>query len=110
MFRSSASKLTFLPEDGMKVVVRGRVGVYEKTGVYQIYAENMQKSGIGALYEKYTELLEKLRTQGYFDEAAKKPIPYLPRSIALVTSPTGAAVRDMITVTRRELEKRFFRR
>ena len=101
MFRSSASKLTFLPEDGMKVVVRGRVGVYEKTGVYQIYAENMQKSGIGALYEKYTELLEKLRTQGYFDEAAKKPIPYLPRSIALVTSPTGAAVRDMITVTRR---------
>ena len=101
MFKSAASRLDFTPVDGTGVVVKGRVSVYEKNGVYQIYAESMTKDGIGSLYERYNRLLELLREKGYFDKSRKKPIPYLPKRIALVTSPAGAAVRDMISVISR---------
>ncbi|MBO4359401.1 MAG: exodeoxyribonuclease VII large subunit [Eubacteriaceae bacterium] len=101
MFRSAAGSLRFLPEDGTKVTLWGRVGVYEKSGSYQIYVSAMRKAGAGDLYERYRELLKQLGDAGWFDESRKKPLPYLPRRIALVTSPTGAAVRDMISVLTR---------
>ncbi|NLW69549.1 MAG: exodeoxyribonuclease VII large subunit [Eubacteriaceae bacterium] len=101
MFRSAAYKLNFDPADGMKVIVRGRIGLYEKSGVYQLYAEEMREAGVGALYEKYAQLLAELREKGYFDKERKKFLPYLPKKVAVITSPTGAAVRDMITVMKR---------
>lgn len=101
MFRGSALSLQFEPEDGIQVEVYGRIGVYEKTGAYQVYVSAMRKSGVGNLYEKYQMLLEKLRKKGYFDSSHKKALPYMPKNIALVTSPTGAAIRDMISVITR---------
>lgn len=101
MFRNAAMRLDFVPEDGLHVVVMGYVGVYEKTGTYQLYASVIQKQGAGLLYEKYNALLAELQDKGYFDDSRKKGIPFLPKSIALVTSPTGAAVRDMISVITR---------
>lgn len=101
MFRSAAGSLRFYPQDGTAVKVWGRVGVYEKTGNYQIYVSAMRKAGAGDLYERYQELLKQLGDAGWFDPSRKKEIPYLPKSIALVTSPTGAAVRDMISVLSR---------
>lgn len=101
MFRSVAGSLRFYPEDGMKVIAWGRVGVYEKSGSYQIYVSAMRKAGAGDLYERYQELLKQLGDAGWFDPSRKKPLPFMPRTIALVTSPTGAAVRDMISVLSR---------
>jgi len=101
MFRGQAFSLRFEPSDGMAVRVYGRVSVYEKNGAYQIYVSAMRKSGSGDLYERYQKLLKKLSAEGLFDESRKKPLPFLPRRIALVTSPTGAAVRDMISVLSR---------
>ena len=101
MFRSAAGSLRFYPEDGMKVIAWGRVGVYEKSGSYQIYVSAMRKAGAGDLYERYQELLKQLGDAGWFDPSRKKPLPFMPRTIALVTSPTGAAVRDMISVLSR---------
>lgn len=101
MFKSAAIKMDFDPTDGANVIVRGRVSVYEKNGNYQIYVNKMVEDGIGTLYERYNRLLDLLRDKGYFDQSNKKPIPYLPKKIALVTSPTGAAVRDMISVMKR---------
>lgn len=101
MFRGNSAYLKFEPEDGMEVEVSGRVGVYEKSGAYQIYVNSMKKAGLGNLYEKYQKLMEELRKRGYFDGERKKPIPFMPQRIALVTSPTGAAVRDMISVIKR---------
>ncbi|MBO7310219.1 MAG: exodeoxyribonuclease VII large subunit [Clostridia bacterium] len=101
MFRASASGLSFLPSNGMKVTVFGSVTVYEAAGRYQIYVGAMTNDGAGALYEQYKRLYEKLKAEGLFDEQRKKPIPKFPNRIGIITSPTGAAVRDMINVTGR---------
>lgn len=101
MFRGNSLYLKFEPEDGMEVEVYGRVGVYEKNGDYQIYVSAMKKAGQGNLYEKYKLMLEQLEKKGYFEAAHKKDIPYMPKKVALVTSPTGAAIRDMISVIKR---------
>lgn len=98
MFKSAASKLKFVPENGMKVVCGGRIGVYVKSGQYQIYAETMEPDGVGALYIAYEQLKKKLEAEGLFDESRKKPLPKIPRRIGVITSPTGAAVRDIINI------------
>lgn len=101
MFRSGAQRLTFRPDNGMKVIVRGRISVYERDGVYQIYAESIVPDGIGALYAAYEKLKARLNAEGLFDEAFKKPLPRFPSRIGVVTAKTGAAVRDIINITRR---------
>ena len=101
MFRSSAAKLKFMPESGMKVVARGYISLYEKTGVYQLYVTSMEPAGIGALYLAYEQLKARLEKAGVFDAKYKKPIPEMPKTVAVITSPTGAAVRDIINVTGR---------
>lgn len=98
MFRNDASRLPFQPGNGMKVIVYGRVSSFPKSGQYQIYVSQMQPDGVGALYVAFEQLKEKLLREGLFAKEAKKPLPRYPRRIALVTSPTGAAVRDMIRV------------
>ncbi len=101
MFRSSAARLKFMPESGMKVIVHGSVTVYPRDGSYQIYVSSMQPDGIGALYLAYEQLKEKLFAEGLFDPMHKMPIPKLPKKIGIITSATGAAVRDIINVTGR---------
>ena len=98
MFRSSASKLKFIPENGMRVIVGGRVSVFPRDGQYQIYVDVMEPDGVGALYMAYEQLKAKLEKEGLFSEARKKPLPAIPKEIGIVTSPTGAAIRDMIHV------------
>ncbi|UTR14491.1 exodeoxyribonuclease VII large subunit [Salipaludibacillus sp. LMS25] len=102
MFAGNNRYLKFLPEDGMRVLIRGDISVYEPYGQYQLYVKEMQPDGIGNLYLAFEKLKQKLEMAGYFRETRKKPIPKMPRSIAVITSPTGAAVRDiMTTLTRR---------
>jgi exodeoxyribonuclease VII large subunit len=101
MFKGSASKLKFMPEDGMAVVIQGYLSVYERDGNYQLYATDMIPEGIGALYKAYEQLKIKLAALGYFEEANKKPLPFLPRTVGVITSGTGAAVRDIISIIRR---------
>ena len=101
MFRSSASRLKFMPESGMKVIAHGAVSVYQRDGVYQLYVSSMQPDGIGALYLAYEQLKEKLALEGLFSDEYKKLIPEIPERIGVITSPTGAAVRDIINVTGR---------
>jgi len=101
MFRSDASRLRFRPETGMKVLVRGRVSLFPKSGQYQIYVTDLQPDGAGALFVAFEQLKAKLQREGLFDPAHKKPLPPYPGTIALVTSPTGAAVRDMIRILNR---------
>ena len=101
MFARQNKSLGFTPENGMKVLVRGGITVYEPSGNYQLYAKKMQPDGIGALHLAYEELKKKLSQEGLFDEAHKKPIPAFPSVIGVVTSPTGAAVRDVITTIKR---------
>ena len=101
MFRSRAASLKFLPESGMKVIVHGSVTVYPRDGSYQIYVSSMQPDGIGALYLAYEQMKTRLAEEGLFDEMHKKPIPEYPSRIGVITSPTGAAVRDIINVTGR---------
>lgn len=98
MFRSDAARLRFMPNSGMKVFVTGRVSIYPKSGQYQVYVSAMQPDGIGALYMAFEQLKEKLYGRGLFDPQHKKPLPPYPGTVALVTSPTGAAVRDMIRI------------
>ena len=98
MFKGYASKLKFLPENGMKVIVRGRVSAFVRDGQYQIYIEAMEPDGIGALYIAYEQLKRKLTAEGLFDRSKKKPIPKIPTRIGIITSPTGAAVRDIINI------------
>ncbi|MBO5904050.1 MAG: exodeoxyribonuclease VII large subunit, partial [Clostridia bacterium] len=98
---SAASALNFEAKNGMRVTVHGRVSVYEKSGRYQIYVSTMAADGIGALYLEYRRLFEQLSREGLFDEARKRPLPVYPKCIGIITSPTGAAVRDMINVTGR---------
>ncbi len=101
MFRSAAQRLKYIPENGMKVIVFGNVSVYQRDGVFQMYVNTMQPDGIGALYLAYEQLKEKLAGEGLFDEVYKKDIPRYPEKIGVITSPTGAAVRDIINVTGR---------
>ena len=101
MFRSRAMTLKFMPESGMKVVIHGSVTVYPRDGSYQIYVNSMQPDGIGALYLAYEQLKERLALEGLFDEEHKLLIPEIPRRVGVITSPTGAAVRDIINVTGR---------
>lgn len=98
MFNSSAKRLKFMPEDGMKIIARGRVSVYEASGQYQLYVDDMQPDGVGALNLAYEQLKEKLQKEGLFSELHKKPLPPYPEKVGVITSPTGAAVRDIINV------------
>ena len=101
MFRSSAARLKFRPESGMRVIAHGSVSVFVRDGSYQLYVNGMQPDGIGALYLAYEQLKEKLAGEGLFAPEAKRPIPRIPRRVGVITSPTGAAVRDIINVIRR---------
>jgi len=101
MFRQSAMTLKFVPKDGMSVLAVGRIGVYERDGVYQLYIDTMIPDGIGQLYAAFEQLKAELELKGYFDSSHKKPIPRYPRVIGVVTASTGAAVRDIINVITR---------
>ena len=100
-FKSYAQKLTFMPKDGMKVMILGGVSVFERDGVYQIYVRAMEEDGLGDLYAKYQELKKKLEEQGLFNEEHKKPIPLMPKVIGVLTSQTGSVIRDIINVSTR---------
>jgi exodeoxyribonuclease VII large subunit len=100
-FRNNNMYLKFRPEDGMEVVVRGRLSVYEPRGDYQIIAEYMEPVGLGSLQLAFDQLKEKLRKQGLFAEERKRPLPLLPQKVGIVTSPTGAAIRDMLRILKR---------
>lgn len=98
MFRGAASKLNFVPENGMKILAHGRVSAFVRDGQYQLYCDGMDPDGIGALYFAYEQLKKKLSAEGLFDEARKKPLPKIPTRIGVITSPTGAAIRDIINI------------
>ena len=104
MFRSSASRLKFRPESGMKVIAFGRVTVFPRDGAYQLYVNALTPDGVGDLYAAFEQLKEKLLKEGLFDRAAKKQIPRFPEKIAVVTSSAGAAVRDIIRILKRMTE------
>ncbi|GFN30550.1 exodeoxyribonuclease VII large subunit [Paenibacillus xylaniclasticus] len=101
MFASHNRSLPFIPKEGTKVIARGNVSVYERDGNYQFYVTSMQPDGIGSLYLAYEQLKKKLESEGLFDQARKRPIPAFPRAIGVITSPTGAAVRDVIITLQR---------
>ena len=101
MFKSAASNLNFRPEDGMKVLARGRISVYEQGGSYQLYIQEMIPDGVGELYIAYEQLKKRLEEEGLFDQAHKKPIPQYPEKVGVITASTGAAVRDIINVITR---------
>lgn len=101
MFKTYTSNLNFTPKDGMSVVILGSVSVFERDGIYQIYVKGMEMDGVGALYAEYEKLKSKLAEEGLFDENKKKRIPMLPKSIGVITSKTGAVIRDIINVTTR---------
>ena len=101
MFASNASKLKFNLEDGMKVLVTGRISVYEATGGYQIYVDDLVIDGLGNLYLEYEKLKKKLAAEGLFDPAKKKSIPKFPNRVGIITAPTGAAIRDILSTIKR---------
>ena len=102
MFASSTKNINFEPVDGMKVLVKGRISVFEQTGNYQIYVTNMTEDGVGNLYALYEKLKKQLASEGLFDQKYKKEIPKIPKRIGVVTAPTGAAIKDIIsTINRR---------
>ena len=101
MFKSQTATLNFVPKDGMKVLVLGSVAVYERDGIYQIYCKAMQEDGMGSLYIAYEKLKKKLELEGLFDESHKKKIPFMPKIIGVLTSNTGAVIRDIINVSTR---------
>ncbi len=101
MFRTAAARLRFRPENGMKVLVHGYVSVYEKDGQYQLYASSMEPDGIGSLYLAFEERKHRLEAEGLFDPARKRPIPRYPSRIGVITSPTGAAIRDILHILAR---------
>ena len=98
MFKSSTVTLNFVPKDGMKVMVLGSVSVFERDGVYQIYCKAMQEDGMGSLYTAYEELKKKLEQEGLFEVSHKKKIPFMPKIIGVLTSNTGAVIKDIIIV------------
>ena len=101
MFKSYAERLAFKPKDGMKVMVFGSVSVFERDGVYQIYTKSMLEDGMGDLHEKFEQLKQQLEKEGLFDESHKKAIPLYPKTIGVLTSQTGAVIRDIINVSTR---------
>ncbi len=101
MFRQQAMRLTFQPQDGMQVLLYGRASLYEKDGSFQLYANYLKKSGEGELYLRFLALKKELEARGWFDEARKRPIPFLPRRVGVVTSGTGAAVQDVLNIIQR---------
>lgn len=105
MFRNKALELKFVPQDGMQVIVSGNITVYEKEGTYQLYCDTMEVQGEGELYAAYNKLKATLESEGLFDQERKKEIPPFPRRIGVVTSPTGAAIRDIIKVATRRNPK-----
>ncbi len=98
MFRTNAMKLKFMPENGMKVILSGRVGVFTRDGVYQIYVDSMEPDGVGALALAFEQLKAKLEKEGLFAESRKKALPKMPMRIGVITSPTGAAIRDILNI------------
>jgi exodeoxyribonuclease VII large subunit len=100
-FRDNVRLLKFRPEDGLHITVRGSVSVYDQRGEYQVYVTNIEPVGLGALQLAFEQLKKKLAAEGLFDESRKKPLPALPRCIGIVTSPTGAAIRDILRVLKR---------
>ena len=101
MFASNVVKMNFRPADGMKVLVTGRISVYEATGGYQIYVEEMVEDGVGNLYVQFEELKKKLQQEGLFDPEHKKKIPKIPKTVGIITAPTGAAIRDILSTIKR---------
>lgn len=101
MFRTYASSLKFTPENGMKIVATGKISLYERDGQYQMYIYSMQPDGLGDLHVEFEKLKAKLSAEGIFDESHKKPIPKIPKAVGVITSPTGAAIRDIINVATR---------
>lgn len=101
MFRSAVRYLKFTPEDGIKVVARGKVSVYDPKGEYRIICEHLEPKGVGALQQAFEQLKKRLQSEGLFDQARKRPLPVLPRRIGIVTSLDGAALRDIVRVLRR---------
>ena len=101
MFKTYTTHLSFMPKDGMKVIILGSVSVFERDGVYQVYAKAMKQDGLGSLYEAYEKLKAKLSGEGLFDESHKKKIPFMPKTIGVLTSNTGAVIRDIINVSTR---------
>ena len=104
MFKANASGLKFMPEDGMKVIIRGYLSVFERDGQYQLYAEEMQPDGVGSLHIAFEQLKKKLEAEGLFAASAKKRLPYLPQSIGVITSSKGSVIRDIINI----LSRRFY--
>ncbi len=104
MFRYAASKLTFVPENGMKVIVKGRVAVYERDGQYQVYIEQMQRDGLGEKHLAFEKLKAQLSKEGLFDVKYKKNLPKYPKRIGIVTAPTGAAIRDILNILSRRFK------
>lgn len=101
MFASSTKKLKFIPQDGMKVLVTGKISVFEANGGYQIYVNDMLEDGVGNLYIAYEQLKQKLEAEGLFNQAIKKTIPKIPTRIGVITAPTGAAIKDIISTIKR---------
>ncbi len=101
MFSFNASRLRFKPQNGMKVIARGKVSIYEPSGQYQLYIEDMQPDGIGALSLQFEQLKEKLLKEGLFDASHKKPLPQFPKKVTIITSPTGAALQDIRNILSR---------
>jgi len=101
MFRQNAFSLDFSPQDGQSVLIYGSVSIYVKDGQYQLYVTAMERQGEGELYRRFMLMKTRLEAKGYFDEGHKKPIPQLPRCVGIITSPTGAAIQDIINITRR---------
>ena len=101
MFASSAQKLKFMPEEGMKVLVTGKISVYEATGAYQIYVNEMTEDGVGNLYVAFEQLKKKLEQEGLFRPEHKKKIPRMPETVGIITAPTGAAIKDILSTIRR---------
>ncbi len=101
IFRSQAQALRFRPQNGLRVLLRGRIGVFERDGAYQCYGQDMTPAGLGSLHLAFEQLRDRLAAEGLFSEALKRPLPRLPRRVALITSPTGAALRDMLRIAGR---------
>jgi exodeoxyribonuclease VII large subunit len=104
LFKMQARSLRFSPEDGLHVICRGRVSLYEKRGEYQLILENLEPKGIGALQLAFLQLKDRLEKEGLFDISHKKPIPMIPQKIGIITSPTGAVIRDMLHIIQRRFE------